>query len=52
MNQEIQLNNTKPGALTTIRTQDLLITSELLYQLSYKGDIGGTLSRRVPVTIL
>lgn len=28
----------KTGAPTTIRTQDLLITSELLYQLSYRGE--------------
>ena len=25
------------GALTMIRTRDILITSEVLYQLSYKG---------------
>ena len=27
----------KTGAPTTIRTQDLLITNQLLYQLSYRG---------------
>ena len=26
------------GALTTIRTRDIFITSEVLYQLSYKGN--------------
>ena len=28
------------GAGTRIRTVDLLITSQLLYQLSYAGDVG------------
>ena len=32
------------GAPTTIRTQDLLITNQLLYQLSYKG-IGSYFTR-------
>jgi len=30
---------TNPGAGNRIRTDDLLITNELLYQLSYSGEI-------------
>ena len=34
------------GAPTKIRTPDLLITNQLLYQLSYKGKNGGDMRDR------
>ena len=35
----MDLKNTKFGALTRTRTANLLITNQLLYQLSYEGFI-------------